>query len=131
VGQSSLHIRPRLILLLEELLIDFRELQGEHSGENMAEAVWETLKQYGLIGQVSLAEYHTSTGDEIYLSKVIAFVMDNATNNDMLMAAIERRCDEARVYFSAMESQMRCMPHTVHLATIKVCPVFQLCVCQE
>jgi hypothetical protein len=33
-----------IMLLLEELLIDFRELQGEHSGENMAEAVWETLK---------------------------------------------------------------------------------------
>jgi len=33
---------------LEELLIDFRELIGEHSGENMAEAVWETLKRYGI-----------------------------------------------------------------------------------
>jgi hypothetical protein len=32
----------------EELLIDFRELIGEHSGENMAEVVWETLKRYGL-----------------------------------------------------------------------------------
>jgi len=28
----------------EELLIDFHELVGKHSGENMAEAVWETLK---------------------------------------------------------------------------------------
>ncbi|KAF9551875.1 hypothetical protein CPC08DRAFT_610532, partial [Agrocybe pediades] len=33
---------------LEELLIDFRELVGEHSGENMAEAVWETLTTYGI-----------------------------------------------------------------------------------
>jgi hypothetical protein len=39
--------------MTEELLIDFRELTGEHSGENMAEAVWETLKQYDLIGRVS------------------------------------------------------------------------------
>jgi hypothetical protein len=37
---------------LEELLIDFRELLGEHSGDNMAEAVWETLKQYDLVGRV-------------------------------------------------------------------------------
>jgi hypothetical protein len=37
----------------EELLIDFRELIGEHSGENMAEAVWATLELYGLIGRVS------------------------------------------------------------------------------
>jgi hypothetical protein len=37
----------------EELLIDFRELLGEHSGENMAEAVWETLVMYGIEGRVS------------------------------------------------------------------------------
>lgn len=52
---TSLYLQ--LVLLIsftEELLIDFRELVGEHSGENMAEAVWETLTQYGLIGRVNL-----------------------------------------------------------------------------
>jgi hypothetical protein len=39
-------------LVLEELLIDFRELLREHSGENMAEAVWETLAMYGIEGKV-------------------------------------------------------------------------------
>ncbi|KAJ6595443.1 hypothetical protein B0H10DRAFT_1724873, partial [Mycena sp. CBHHK59/15] len=33
---------------LEELLIDFIELIGEHSGENMAEEVWMSLDRYGL-----------------------------------------------------------------------------------
>jgi hypothetical protein len=37
---------------IEELLIDFRELIGEHSGENMAEAVWETLTKYGISDRV-------------------------------------------------------------------------------
>ena len=37
----------------EELLIDFRELIGEHSGENMAEAIWATLELYGLVERVS------------------------------------------------------------------------------
>jgi len=37
----------------EELLIDFRELVGEHTGENMAEAVWETLTMYGIQDRVS------------------------------------------------------------------------------
>ena len=41
-----------LIFESEELLIDFRELQGAHSGENMAEAVWDVLEIYGLIGRV-------------------------------------------------------------------------------
>ena len=31
-----------ILCLAEELLIDFRELIGEHSGENMVEAVWQT-----------------------------------------------------------------------------------------
>ena len=36
----------------EELLVDFREMLGEHSGENIAEAVWETLVTYGIEGRV-------------------------------------------------------------------------------
>jgi hypothetical protein len=38
--------------LLEELLIDFQELIGEHSGDNMAEVVWKTLDDYKLTGRV-------------------------------------------------------------------------------
>ena len=37
---------------IEELLIDFCELMGEHSGENMAEVVWETLTKYGISDHV-------------------------------------------------------------------------------
>ncbi|KAJ6525049.1 hypothetical protein DFH09DRAFT_888882, partial [Mycena vulgaris] len=33
---------------LEEWLIDFRELVGQHSGENMAATVWETVEKFGL-----------------------------------------------------------------------------------
>ena len=45
--------RPQLTLSnSEELLIDFRELVGQHSGENMAEVVWATMELYGLIGKV-------------------------------------------------------------------------------
>ncbi|KAF8187255.1 hypothetical protein K438DRAFT_1443787, partial [Mycena galopus ATCC 62051] len=33
---------------LYECLIDFRELIGQHSGENMAAAVWETVERFGL-----------------------------------------------------------------------------------
>ncbi|OBZ65066.1 putative AC transposase [Grifola frondosa] len=33
---------------LEETVIDFHEVQGEHSGENLAELVWQTIETYGL-----------------------------------------------------------------------------------
>jgi hypothetical protein len=41
-------------MILEELLIDFHELVGEHSGENLAHAVYDTLNMYGLKDPVSL-----------------------------------------------------------------------------
>ncbi|KAF5320031.1 hypothetical protein D9758_017720 [Tetrapyrgos nigripes] len=87
---------------LEELLIDFRELSGEHSGENMADAVLKTLELYGLVG------------------KIIAIVMDNASNNDTMMKSLEDRCRRRKVIFSAKASRLRCMPHTIHLAAIKL-----------
>ena len=49
---------PLFLLLIqfssEELLIDFQELRGEHTGKNMAEAVWETLTRYDIQDQVSV-----------------------------------------------------------------------------
>jgi hypothetical protein len=41
-----------LISSSEELLIDFRELVGQHSGENMAAAVWATLETYDIQNKV-------------------------------------------------------------------------------
>lgn len=40
---------------LEELLIDFKELIGKHSGENMADVVWDVLKLYGITDKVGIA----------------------------------------------------------------------------
>lgn len=40
------------MLTLEELLIDFRELIGQHSGENMAAVVWSTLETYDIQDKV-------------------------------------------------------------------------------
>jgi hypothetical protein len=48
--------------------------------------------------------------------------MDNASNNDTLMEALESRCRDAGIKSSASAARMRCMPHTIHLAAIKVCP---------
>lgn len=47
----------RYARLTEELLIDFRELEGEHSGANLAAATWDTLTSLGIEDRVS----HPST----------------------------------------------------------------------
>jgi len=41
-----------LIFCVEELLIDFHEFMGAHSGENMAAVVWSTLELYGIENKV-------------------------------------------------------------------------------
>lgn len=43
-----------LIIIKEKLLIDFCELIGKHTGENMAKAVWETLTLYALHEKVEI-----------------------------------------------------------------------------
>ncbi|KAG1903265.1 uncharacterized protein F5891DRAFT_905574, partial [Suillus fuscotomentosus] len=81
----------------EELLINFHEIIGEHSGANLAEAVWHTLELYGL------------------KSRVMAIVCDNASNNDTLLQALGEKCADEGIDFSAMHSCIRCLPHIVHL----------------
>jgi hypothetical protein len=104
--------------LIEELLIDFRELIGEHSGENMAEAVWVTMELYGLVGKVSF--FCQIANPTLMYLQIIAIMMDNASNNNTMMLSLERRCQQRGIQFSAQDARMRCMPHTIHLAAIKV-----------
>jgi hypothetical protein len=39
--------------VIEELLIDFKEIIGEHNGENLADVVWTTLELYKITNKVS------------------------------------------------------------------------------
>lgn len=118
----SFNVITHLHILTEELLIDFRELIGEHSGENMAEAVWATMELYGLVGKVSFRASVLRCSGCTFLtrSQIIAIVMDNASNNNTMMVSLERRCQQRNIQFSAQDARMRCMPHTIHLAAIKV-----------
>ncbi|KAF8507987.1 hypothetical protein JB92DRAFT_2733743, partial [Gautieria morchelliformis] len=70
--------------------------------ENMALSLWKTLELYGLKGQIQ------------------AIVADNASNNDTMMEALGMLCAKEGILFSACEAWMRCIPHTVHLAALKL-----------
>ena len=52
VRGSVLFMNFLLMLASEELLIDFRELIGAHSGDNMADVVWSTWELYGIQDKV-------------------------------------------------------------------------------
>ncbi|KAF8230875.1 hypothetical protein L208DRAFT_1130944, partial [Tricholoma matsutake] len=70
--------------------------------ENMAEAVWETLVMYGIEG------------------RILAFMLDNASNNDTFVDGIECCARKAGVSFNASWACLHCMLHTIHLTAIKL-----------
>jgi hypothetical protein len=82
------------------------------------------MELYGLIGKVNLGSL--INGCLVNDSQVIAIVMDNASNNNTLITSLEQWCEEWGVPFSPQDAQMHCMPHTVHLAAIKVLKGFFL-----
>ena len=54
----------------------------------------------------------------------MAFVMDNATNDNMLHD-IEARCQAEDIPFDATQLWLWCMPHTIHLAALQAHPIMQ------
>ena len=56
----------------------------------MADIVWSTLELYGIQNKVRFAfKYKPARQPELKLIKIMAIMMDNASNNDMMMEAIE------------------------------------------
>jgi hypothetical protein len=95
-------VHATILMIAEELLIDFRELVGEHSGENLAHAVYDTLDLYGLKGHI------------------ITINADNASNNDTMVEHLATLLRQDFIDFSPLHARMQCMPHTVHLAALEV-----------
>lgn len=50
----------------------------------------------------------------------MAFMLDNASNNDTFVDRIALRCQKAGIPFNPAWSRLQCMPHTIHLAALKV-----------
>ncbi|KAF8214664.1 hypothetical protein K438DRAFT_1562805, partial [Mycena galopus ATCC 62051] len=75
-------------------------LIGEHSGENLADAVWKTVEMYGLEG------------------RILTIMMENTSNNDTMASHFQRKCEERNIEFDAEETRIRCMPplHTWRLS---------------
>ncbi|KAI0302923.1 hypothetical protein BC826DRAFT_881232, partial [Russula brevipes] len=70
--------------------------------ENMAEVVWEALKRYGLE------------------KRIFVFMLDNASNNNTMVESIKERAALEGIKLDAAWARLRCMPHTIHLAAIKL-----------
>lgn len=57
--------------------------------------------------------------------------MDNAPNNDTLLEHLARKFESVGIFFDAIAARIRCMPHTAHLAALKVCFLSFLIFCSN
>jgi hypothetical protein len=84
--------------VLRNLTIALREIEGAHSGENMANILWEVFADYQI------------------LTKLGYFTMDNASNNDTMLVALERQLQKEGIEWDAASHRLRCNGHIINLA---------------
>ncbi|EJD06382.1 uncharacterized protein FOMMEDRAFT_50517, partial [Fomitiporia mediterranea MF3/22] len=70
--------------------------------KNLGDIVWGLLESYDI------------------QEKLVAVMSDNASNNDTMMETIKTHMTAKGILFSAEEAHLRCMPHTIHLAALKL-----------
>jgi hypothetical protein len=56
----------------------------------------------------------------VSLLQIMAFMTDNASNNDTLIDGIVDLAKQQSISLNGDWIRLRCMPHTVHLAALKV-----------
>jgi hypothetical protein len=79
-------------------LLDLVPLDGSHSGEDLCGALVATCDRFGI------------------LDKLLGITTDNASNNNTLLACLERVCHDRGIVFDKDEQHVRCAAHVVNLA---------------
>ncbi|CAG8737180.1 27045_t:CDS:1 [Racocetra persica] len=82
---------------LQSSLIDFVNISGPHSGENLCNAFVKSCNKLEI------------------LSKLFAITSDNATNNDTLMKYLEDIYRSKNILFDANKFHCHCIAHILNL----------------
>jgi len=104
---------------IEELLIDFHELEGEHSGANMAQVTWDTLTSFGIENWVCCHLLKHQVKLSIFL-QVMVLMTDNVSNNNTLVDGIVAHAKNKGISMNGNWVHLCYMPHTVYLVALKV-----------
>ena len=82
----------------EATLIAIRELEEEHTGENISQVVYDVVQEYRIEDKLGY------------------FMMDNATNNDTALRYLDRRLhEEGMVGFDVEQHRLRCWGHIMNV----------------
>ncbi|CAB5390714.1 unnamed protein product [Rhizophagus irregularis] len=83
---------------LQQITLDFIELEGSHTGKNIAEELITVLNLYGIS------------------KKINSITTNNASNNDTMFSYLELWAKDNDIDFSENNQQCRCFAHVVNLA---------------
>ena len=84
-------------LQMEEVLIEFEEIRGSHTGANMAGIINDILARYGI------------------QDRIPGFTTDSASNNRMLTEVLNNGWSLLWVEWCQLENHITCMAHVVQL----------------
>ncbi|CUA78313.1 hypothetical protein RSOLAG22IIIB_06998 [Rhizoctonia solani] len=79
-------------------LVAFCVIEGSHAGSHLAETFFEVMEEFGIVRKLGW------------------ITMDNANNNDSMMAQLEEYMIVRGLDFDRHENRLRCFPHVVNLA---------------
>ncbi|QRW13009.1 AC9 transposase [Ceratobasidium sp. AG-Ba] len=83
---------------LKDHLISFRKIEGRHTGENVANALFSVLQESSIAKQVN------------------CITLDNASNNNTLMEELATYLAPLGAEFHPERNRIRCFPHIMNLA---------------
>lgn len=107
---------------LETGLLDFIELHGAHTGDNIGQVTFDSMKELGIVCQVSDAYFISYFAFTLipYFVQMISQTTDSASNNDTGFAKLSALISQSGIAtkWNLSESQIRCLAHIIHLAVM-------------
>ena len=84
---------------MQDALLEFKHVPGHHTGEALADEVYNILEKYELF------------------EKLFCITMDNASNNEKMMRYLSRRLkNEQGIDWDPYEHHVACLNHVINLA---------------
>jgi hypothetical protein len=97
------------------VVLDFQEIIGPHTGENIADLIFDCFKRMGMLNQVCSHYFPLKFQTNIFV-QIGCMTADGASNNDKAAKVLERRLQKENIYWDASEHRIHCAPHVIHLA---------------
>ncbi|GBB87371.1 hypothetical protein RclHR1_13820001 [Rhizophagus clarus] len=87
---------------LQDKLLDFIDLSGPYSDENLCNAFVRSCHKFGI------------------LTKIFAVTSDNTSNNITFMKYLENTCQRKNISFNATNSHCQCLAHIINLVVQEI-----------